>query len=287
MSSANRGIMSDIEWRSPTGRLIVGGCLFLLCLVSVIVFFPYFFSFTAGLKTSLEIVRPGLHLLPDKANWQNFIDAWNRFKMIRIFQNSVIAAGGGVIGQIIVSSMMAYSLSRLNPKGKKVIFASVLISMAVPGIAFLIPRYVFLTNVPILHISAINQWWGLWIPYAVSPFMILVLKNAFDNIPKDLFDAAQVDGASEARMFLTFALPLTKSLIIVLGMIAFVGVWGDFLWPYLILRNGDLQTVPVRLYTLTRSFGQNLFMASSFIAMIPPTIAAIFLSRQIRGGLTF
>ncbi len=287
MSSTSRGIMSDVEWRSPAGRVLVGVFLFVLALVAVVVLFPYFFAFTAGLKTSTEVFKPGLHLLPEKANWNNYLDAWARFNMLRMFKNSILAAGGGVIGQIIASTLAAYSLSRLNPKGKKVIQALILITMAIPGIAYLVPRYVLLTDLPILHVSAINQWWGLWLPYAASPFMILVMKNAFDQIPQDIFDAGQVDGASETRMFFAFALPLSQSLLLVLGILAFVGLWGDFLWPYLILRDASLQTVPVRLFTLTRSFGTNLFLAGSFIAMLPPTVAALVLQRYMRSGLTF
>ena len=287
MSRFERGIMSDVEWRSPGGRVIIGFFVFLLLLVSIIVLFPYLFAFTAGLKTSTEVFKPGLHLFPEKAMWANFLDAWKRFAMLKLFKNSFIAAGGGVLGQIAVSSLAAYSLSRLNPKGKKFIQASILITMAIPGIAYLVPRYILLSDLPLIHVSTINKWWGLWIPYAASAFMILVLKNAFDAIPKDLFDAAQVDGASEIRMFLTFALPLTSSLILVLGLMAFVTLWGDFLWPYLILRDANMQTVPVRLFTQTRAFGANLFLAASFIAMLPPSIAAILLQRYLKGGLTF
>ncbi|RPI33410.1 MAG: carbohydrate ABC transporter permease [Chloroflexota bacterium] len=286
MSSMSRGIMSDVEWRSPAGRLIVGAFLIALLIASIVVLFPYFFSFTAGLKTSTEIFKPGLHLLPEEAMWKNYSDAWKRFSMIRIFKNSFIAAGGGVIGQLVVSSLAGFSLSRLNPKGKKVIQAIILITMAIPGIAYLVPRYVMMSDFPVIHVSLINNWWGIWIPYAASSFMILILKNAFDAIPRDIFDAAQVDGASEPRMFASIALPLTSSLILVLGILAFIGLWGDFLWPLLILRNEAMQTVPVRLYNLTRSFPVNLFLAGSFIAMLPPTIAALFLQRYVKGGLT-
>jgi len=182
--------------------------------------------------------------------------------------------------------MAAYSLARLRPAGRNFIRAVILITMAVPGIAYLVPRYMIMTNLPFVHISLVNSFWGLWIPYACSSFMILVLTNAFEQIPKPFFEIAQVDGASDMRMFFMVALPLTAPLILVLGLLAFIGLWGDFLWPYLILRNSELQTVSVRLYTLTRIFPINLYLAGSFIAMLPPTIAAFFLCSRIKGGLT-
>ena len=283
MGTANRGIMSNAEWRTPTGRLITFIYFILLAFVSVIVIFPFLFSFTAGLHNSIDVVKPGIHLWPAKPLWNNYLDAWQRFKISRLFLNTAIAAGGGVVAQIIVSSLAAYSLSRLNPIGKNIIRAIILVTMAVPGVVYLVPRYVVITKLGLL-----NNFLGLWIPYAASSFMILVLNNAFDQIPKDLYEAAQIDGASDMHMFIKITLPLSSSVLLVLGLFAFIGFWGDFLWPFLVLRDSSLQTISVRLYTLTRGFSLNLYMAASFIAMIPPSIAAFYLQRHApKGGLTF
>ncbi len=283
MNNANRGIMSNAEWRSPLGRLITLFYLIVLIVVSILVIFPFIFSFTAGLYNSIDVVKPGIHLWPAKPLWGNYLDAWNRFAMGRLFLNTAIAAGGGVLAQITVSSLAAYSLSRLNPIGKNLIRAILLITMAVPGIVYLVPRYIVMANMGLL-----NNYLGLWIPYAASSFMILVLNTSFDQIPRDLYEAAQIDGASEITMFLNITIPLSSSILLVLGLFAFIGFWGDFLWPFLILRESGLQTISVRLYTLTRGFPLNLYMAASFIAMIPPSIAAFYLQQHApKGGLTF
>ena len=249
----------------------------------MIVIFPFIFSFTAGLNNSIDVVKPGIHLWPEQPLWENYIDAWQRFKLGRLFLNTAIAAGGGVLAQLVVSSLAAYSLSRLNPIGKNVIRALILITMAVPGIVYLVPRYVVIAKM-----GLVDNFMGLWLPYAASSFMILVLNNAFDQIPKDLYEAAQIDGASEMRMFMSITLPLASSVLLVLGLFAFIGFWGDFLWPFLVLRDAELQTISVRLYTSARGYPLNLFMAASFIAMIPPSIAAFYLQRHApKGGLTF
>jgi multiple sugar transport system permease protein len=277
-----RGIMSNSEWRSPVGRLIQFIYLIILSFISIIVIFPFIFSFTAGLHNSIDVVKPGIHLWPAEPLWGNYLDAWQRFAMSRLFKNTMIAAGGGVLAQLTVSSLAAYSLSRLNPIGKNVIRALLLITMAVPGIVYLVPRYIVIADLGLL-----NNYLGLWIPYAANSFMILVLNNSFDQIPRDLYEAAQMDGASEMRMFFNITIPLSSSVMLVLGLFAFIGFWGDFLWPFLVLRESGLQTISVRLYTLTRGFPLNLYMAASFIAMIPPSIAAFYLQRHApRGGLT-
>lgn len=279
----SRGIMSNTEWRSLTGRLVNIFYLVVLVLVSVVVVFPFLFSFTAGLHNSIDIVKPGFHLWPEKPLWGNYLDAWQRFGMNKLFTNTFIVAGGGVVARLTVSALAAYSLSRLNPIGKNLIRAILLITMAVPWVAYLVPRYAIMADIGFL-----NNFFGLWIPYAADSFMILVLTNAFDQIPKDLYEAAQLDGASEIRMFFSITLPLSYSVLLVMGLFSFIGFWGDFLWPFLVLRDSSLQTISVRLYTETRGFSLNLFLAASFIAMVPPAIAAFFLQRQApKGGLTF
>jgi len=282
MSNANRGIMSNSEWHSPSGRLVALFYIIVLTLVSIMFIFPFIFSFSAGLKNSIDVVKPGVNLWPSKPLWGNYLDAWQRFGMSRLFTNTAIAAGGGVIAQLVVSSLAAYSLSRLNPIGKNVIRALLLITLAVPWVAYLVPRYAVMTS-----LGLTNNFLGLWIPYAANSFMILILTNSFDHIPKDLYEAAQIDGASEVRMFLNITIPLSSSVLMVLGLFAFIGFWGDFLWPFLILRDSALQTISVRLYTETRGFSLNLFLAASFIAMVPPAVAAFFLQHQApQGGLT-
>ena len=283
MGSDFRGIMSNSEWRSPKGRLVAAVYLVVLALVSIVVIFPFLFSFTAGLHNSVDIVKPGIHLWPAQPHWENYLVAWQRFSISKLFANTVIAAGGGVIAQLVVSTLAAYSLSRLNPIGKNVIRMAILITMAVPGIVYLVPRYVVIANMGLL-----NNFLGLWIPYSASSIMILLLTNTFDQIPRDLYEAAEIDGASEFSMFLKITIPLSYPIFLVLGLFTFIGFWGDFLWPFLILRNSELQTISVRLYTETRGFSLNLKMAASFIAMIPPAIAAFYLQRYApRGGLTF
>jgi multiple sugar transport system permease protein len=284
---ATRAIMSNIEWRSPGGRVIAGIILAILIVTSIVFLFPFLFAFTGGLKTSTEIFKPGLHLFPTTAHWNNYLEAWQRFKMTRMFMCTFSVSIGAVIGRLLVSSLAAYSISRLKPVGKSVIQALILVTLTIPMIAYLIPLYKTLTNVPIIHVNLVNSFWGLWLPYSASAFYILVLKNSFDQIPSDLFDAAAVDGATPVHMFVSIVLPLSIPILLVLGLLTFVSTWGDFLLPYLILREPNLQTVSVRLYNLTRIFPMNLQMAGSFFGMLPPAIAVLLFQRYMRGGLSF
>jgi multiple sugar transport system permease protein len=206
---------------------------------------------------------------------------------VGMFKNTFYVAGGTMVGQLLVSSMAAYSISRLKPVGKRIILILVMATMAVPMMAYLIPLYITITNLPIIHVSLLNTYWGLWLPYAGSAFNILVLKNSFDQIPNDIYDAAAVDGASPLRTFTAITLPLATPILIVIGLLTFVRSWGDFLLPYLVLRDPTLQTVSVRLITLDRIFPLNLKMAGAFIALLPPLIAVLLFQRYMKSGLSF
>lgn len=191
-----------------------------------------------------------------------------------------------VIGQLAVSSMAAYSLSRLKPVGGKIISGMLLASLAIPSIAYIVPLYVALVRIPGTNISLLNSYWGLWLPYSASAFTILLLRHFFDQIPQDIYDAASVDGASPLRIFWTITLPLARPILITLGVLTFIALWKDYLLPLLVLRtSADAQPVTVRLFTLVKNFPKNLQMAASFIAMVPPLLAALLMQRFIKGGL--
>jgi multiple sugar transport system permease protein len=285
--SSTRGIMSDVEWRSPGGRFIVVTFLVVLVVISIVFLFPFVFAFTAGLKTSSAIFDPGLHLFPKVPQWKNYVDAWKRFNMPHMFLTTFYVAMGVVAGRLLVSSMAAYSIARLKPVGKTVVQTLILLTLAIPMMAYLVPLYMTLADLPIIHVSLVNTFWGLWLPYSGSAFYILVLKNSFEQIPNDIYDAAAVDGASPITMFVSITLPLATPILLVLGLLTFVGMWGDFLLPYLILRDPTLQTISVRLVNLTRIFPMNLQMAAAFIALLPPAIAVLLFQRYMKGGLTF
>jgi multiple sugar transport system permease protein len=257
-----------------------------LLLFGIVFVFPFVFAFTAGLKNSAEIYLPGINLLPKSAQWANYQQAWQRFNMLGMFRNSLVIALGGVLGQLVIAALAAYSLARLKPIGGKLLLFLFLISLTIPVIAYIIPLYLTLVDLPIIHISLLNSFWGLWLPYSANAFAILLLKNFFEQIPSDIYDAAAVDGASPLRTFVAITLPLSRSILLVLAMLAFVGIWKDYLLPLLVLREAGLQPVTVRLYTLVEKFPKNLQLAGAFMAMVPPLLAAFVLQRYLKGGLT-
>jgi multiple sugar transport system permease protein len=282
----DRGFLSDAELRTVRGRAYYLLALAVLLVVALIALFPFFFAFTSGLKGSTEIFSAGLQLFPEVPQWNNYIEAWTRFDMPRLLGNSFLIVGGSVLLQLVVSSMAAYSLSHLKPIGGRFIMMGFLITLMVPGMAYIVPLYVTIQDLSRFNIHLIDSYWGLWLPYSVNAFAIFVLKSFFDRIPTEILDSARVDGASPVQIFGYIVLPLSHSILIVICVLSFVGIWKDFLLPMLILPDPAKQPITVRLIYLANNYGVNLQMAASFIGLLPPLLIAVFLQRYMKIGLT-
>lgn len=282
----DRGFFSNIELRTPTGRFYYITAMVALLAVAVLTLFPFFFAFTSGLKSSTEIFAGGLNLLPDVPLWENYTQAWNQFELPRLFGNSFMIVGVGVVLRLLVSASAAYSLSKLKPIGGRYIIFGFLLTLLIPWIAYFVPLYTTIANVPILNISLLNSYWGLWLPYCVDAFSIFVLKTFFDRLPSELMDSARVDGANPLQMLFYIILPLSRSILIVLAVLAFVALWRDFLLPYIVLTDPRSQPITVRLFYIAGDYSVNLQMAASFMALLPPLLIAVLLQRYMKIGMT-
>ena len=206
--------------------------------------------------------------------------------MPRLFGNSIWIVTIGVMLRLAVSAAAAFSLSMLKPFGGRFITTAFLLTLMVPGIAYFVPLYVTIGDIPLVHWNLIDSYWGLWLPYCVDAFSIFVLKTFFDGIPSEIIDSARVDGASSIQIFYHMVLPLSRSIMIVLGVLAFVGIWKDFLLPLLVITDPAKQPITVRLFYLADEYGVNLQMAASFLSLLPPLLLAVVLQRYMQLGVT-
>ncbi len=284
MDTSVRAVLSDLELRTPRGRLTYLGITLLLLLLAVAVVVPFIYAFTSGLKTSREVFSPTFQLFPAQANWANYEQAWDYFNLPTLFGNTLLLVIGGLVVQISVSMLAAYSLSRLKPLGGRVVLMGFLVTLMIPGIAYIIPLYVTAARLGLL-----GSYWGLWLSYGVNAFMIFIFKNFFDGLPSEIFDSARVDGASALQIFWHIVMPLSRSILIVLSILTFVNLWKDFLWPYLVLlQNPELQPISVALFVVEQRSATppNIQMAGYFMAMLPPLIIAVVLQRYMQRGLS-
>jgi multiple sugar transport system permease protein len=156
----------------------------------------------------------------------------------------------------------------------------------VPAITYFVPQFVTITDVPGLGISLVNTWWAIWLPGITSPVVILLFKQFFDQLPDELFEAAEVDGAGSFRVLVQIVIPLARPVIGVASIYTFIAVWQDFLWPLLTLPDNRRWPLEVAIYKLQAgSVPLNVQMAGMVIATIPMVVICMIFQRQIISGI--
>lgn len=286
-----RTLVSPLMLKRPLGRVIYWLVFAMLLISTLVTWGPVYWLFTSALKSSIEIFQTPPTFWPVHPQWSNYVNAWNVMDFPLYFDNTLVLAAGAVILQIVVSATAAYALSKLRPAGKGIIQFCFFCTLMVPPVAYLIPQFVNISDLPLFHVSLINSWGGVWLPEAASAFNILILKSFFDTIPAELTDAARLDGANAWQLFTRIILPLSRPVLAVITIFTVVASWKDFLWPLLVLGNTNLQPLSVAIF---QQSGINsiyplpfiYLMAGLALASIPPIILFLIFQRQIMRGIT-
>ena len=253
-----------------------------LILTSLLSIFPFIWLTSTSLKgINEDIFAYPPTIIPQDFTWINYVDVWNKVNFVGYFTNSMIVAGLTVLLNLVLSSLAAYPLARMEFKGKKIFFFSILATIMIPFQAIMLPVYIITLK---LHlIDSVNNFMGylgLVMPFAVSAFGIFLMRQAFLKIPKELEEAAIIDGCNVFQMFVKIVLPMVKPSLAVLAVFTFIGSWGEFLWPSIVLTKDSMYTIPVEINNLQGMFSANWrYIASgSIIATIP--IIIFFLAMQ-------
>lgn len=248
--------------------------------------FPVYWVFASAMKSQKEMLAFPPTLWPENPTFDNYRVAWNSLDFARYFINSLILVTGTVLLRVTACAMAAYSLSRLRPPFAKLITVMILLLLMIPSMAYFVPQYVSVTDVPLLNVNLINTWWAVWLPGMGAPVLIYLFKNFFDQIPDSLFEASALDGAGAVRTFVKLVLPLSKPVIAVAIVYTAIQAWQDFLWPFLVMPDPQLWNLEVGLYRM--GAGQTpitIQMAAMAIATIPMIIIFLLFQRNIMAGV--
>ncbi len=288
MDASERTLVSPLSLKRPLGCLVYWLVFVLLAVGTLVTLVPMYWLFTGALKPGVEIFQSPPTFWPEHPTWSNYIQAWNILQFPLYFGNTLILAVGAVLLQILVSATAAYALSKLRPTGKQIVQFGIFATLMVPPVAYLIPQFVNISDLPVIHISLFNSWGGVWLPEAASAFNILVLKSFFDGIPGELTDAARLDGANPWQIFTRIILPLSRPALAVVTIFTIIASWKDFLWPLLVLSDNNLQPLMVALFHQSAVNSQLPFIyliAGLALASIPPIILFLIFQRQIIRGI--
>ncbi|MFN8379428.1 MAG: carbohydrate ABC transporter permease [Anaerolineae bacterium] len=243
---------------------------------AVIMLAPLMWMITLSLKPS-ELTYSPPYLIPTTFQWSNYVDAWQAANFPRYYLNTAIMALGITVGQVLFCSLAAYAFARLEFPGRNVLFFVVLITMMLPIQVLIIPSYL-----TVLNLGWKNTFMALIVPRMVSAFGIFLLRQYYLTLPRDLDEAAMLDGASRFGVWWRIILPLSKPALATLAIFAFLFSWNDFLWPLIVADDPDMRTIQLGLVMFQGRYSTNwtLLMAGAVTATIPTILVFLLGQRQ-------
>lgn len=255
------------------------GIYTLLTISSLITLFPLLWLISTALKSSGEnIFQSPPQLLPASPTFDNFVEVWNTIAIGQYLANSTLVSLLTVGLNLLFCSLAAYPLARLSFPGRDWIFITIVSTIMIPFQIVMIPLYIL-----IVQLGLRNSYLGMIFPSLASAFGIFLLRQAFMGVPKELEEAARMDGCSELGLWWNVMLPAVRPALATLAIFVFIGSWSDFLWPLIVIQDENLYTLPLGVAKLAGTFDGNwrLIAAGSVISIAPVLLLFIFLQRFI------
>lgn len=276
-------VRETVPWTTRLRLILSYALLFLLALSFL---YPFLLSITTSLKPLPEIAQNPVKLIPETIT----LEGYTRMRNLNVGRwafNSALVATVITVGNILLASMAGYALARIPFPGRRPLFLTILGTMMVPGIVLLIPLFIILKQ-----LSMIDTYWGLTLPKLVLPFGVFLMKQFFESVPRDLEEAARIDGANRLQMFFRVILPVARPALVALIIFTFQGAWNDFMFPLIVISvRQELYTLPLGLAILRGALGENLqwnaILAGSLITTLPMAIVFVFFQRYFIEGISY
>ncbi len=273
--------------RPETARILRGIALHAVLIAGSLLFLlPFFWSFSTSLKAENEVFVFPPSFIPEVIQWRNYPDALTSVPFERYALNTLGLAFGRIVGILLSCSLVAFAFARLRWKGRDALFFVLLATLMIPAEITLVPQYILFSK-----LGWVDTYLPLIVPafFADNAFFVFLLRQFFLTIPRDLDDAARVDGASYFNVFWQIILPLSKPALVAVTIFAFQNNWNAFLQPLIYLQDRDLYTVGLGLSLFQEQYYTRwtLLMAASVAVMLPVLVVFFVLQRRFVQGITF
>ncbi len=264
-------------------RLAGRGILYALLIVSAAVMLvPFLWMLSTSLKADEYVLSIPPRFFPRPLTTASYAQLNELFPMERMFVNSLSVAVLTTLGQIITCSMAAYAFARMRFRGSNAVFLLYLATLMIPSQVTITPLFILMRN-----LDWLNTYQGLILPGVFNAFGVFLLRQFFLALPRDLEEAAFIDGASHWTIYRSIILPLARPALATLGVFAFMGSWNAFLWPMFIVRDLEMMTLPVGLATLHGRWltRWNLVMAGTVITVLPMLVVYLLAQKYFVRGV--
>lgn len=276
---SDRGILSPYDHRRRGVRVGMGFVHFFLFATLIVAGLgPVLWLAKAAVTPTQDSISTPLALWPNGIDWLNLQAAWVEVEVSKYFVNTLIVAAGCWIVSLIVATTGGYALSVLRPKYGPIIHGAVLGTLFVPSVVLLVPLYLTIVR-PVIGTSLLNNYLAVWLPAAANAFNVILVKRFFDNLPREVFEAARTDGAGAFRLFWSIVLPMSRPILGVVSVFAIIAALKDYLWPSLVLPDPAVQPLGVRLPAIQSQVELDVFLAALAIATIVPIVLFLLFQR--------
>ncbi len=254
------------------------GIHLLLILAAFWMLLPFFWMLSTSLKTQMEALRFPPTIFPSALMFSNYLEAFRQVDFSRYFLNTIIMTAGTTLLVFVTSTLAAYAFARLKFWGRDSLFTLFLAMMMIPVPVYLAPSYVILSR-----LGWIDTFLALIIPWSANVFAIFLLRQHFRMLPQELFDAARIDGLNHLQILRRIVLPLSKAILVTIGIFQIVSNWNAFLWPLIVTHSDSMRTIQTGLAYFSQAESTNypLLCAASTFTTAPLIIMYFFVQKQI------
>ena len=266
--------------KTPLARILATAVVSVLAVAWLV---PFAWATATALKTETDAASTPISWIPASGfTFDAFAKVLQSGNIPTWTLNSLFTSAAITAITLVISASVAYAISRIDFRGKKMLMGVIVASIIIPPPVLIIPLFQQMQS-----LNLIDTYWALILPQVIHSPMVFVLKKFFDQIPRELEEAALMDGAGRLRIFTTIVLPLSRPILAAVAIFVFIGAWNNFLWPFIATNESSLLTLPVGLQTIKSAYGiqyaQN--MASALLAALPLIVVFLFFQRQIIRGV--
>ena len=257
------------------------GTLFTL-LMAALWSFPLYWAVITSLKQETRVLRDPPTWFPVPITFEAYIRVLRESLLLRWYFNSVVTAVVITFFVILLCMLCGYAISQLTFPGKNLLYWALLAGFMIPGQALIVPLFILLAK-----IDSVNSYQGIILPQLIAPIVIIIYKQFFDAVPRELRDAAVIDGANEARILFNVFLPINWGITTALAIVTFIGAWNAFFWPFIITTSESMMTIPVGITQVNDAFGVQYArtMAVAVLSGLPVAAAYLVFQRRVTEGI--
>ena len=256
----------------------------ILCIMAFIMLVPFAWMILTALKTTQEAISVDpFYIFPSNGwHWENFASVWESYNFVTLYKNTLIMILLRVIFACLTATMAGYAFGRLRFPGKNFFFSLILVQMMIPSQIFIIPQYTMVSK-----LGWLNTTMGLVFPGLVTAFGTYLLKTGYQGLPKDLEEAAAIDGCNIGQRFLNIMMPLTRSSMVSLGIFTALFAFKDLMWPMIVCTNSATTTLSAGLAKMQGQYGSEYptMMASAVLAVVPMIVIYMIFQKQFVEGI--